>query len=134
MKNKIKTLVIIISILTIFPAYGNKLFWIKADAWNNLLDYPQKTMFIAGVLDGLIFAEESVQEEFSFTISHKVYIKGLDKFYSDYRNEFIPAVFAMKIVSMELKGLSDEKIQERIRSLRDQFHETEKERQNKKIN
>jgi hypothetical protein len=45
-------------------------------------------------------------------------MRALDQFYSDYRNEKILVVYALRVISMELKGASKEAVDLELRKLR----------------
>lgn len=113
-----------------FPRYSCakvKVWWVKADAWQ-IFSKMEKSTYITGVLDALIFAQNDFSNAVSYATSQENYINALDDFYKDYRNSLIPAVCAIRIVSLEMKGESKEVIEEELRSLRSQFHEFEKKR------
>jgi hypothetical protein len=77
----------------------------------------------------LIFAVESeFKEQVTYATSHESYIKALDQFYEDYRNELIPAIWLFKVASMEMQGVDEDEVEEELRKLRAQFHRKEKER------
>jgi hypothetical protein len=50
--------------------------------------------------------------------SYAQLIRGLDRFYEDYRNEAIPIVFGLRVVTMEMRGESAELIDRIVRGWR----------------
>lgn len=99
---------------------------LRGGLWGKLHSF-EKTMYLQGVLDGLVFANSEVQgEKISKTTSYEHLLKALDQFYTDYRNELIPVPFALKVISMELAGREKVEIDKELESLRRQFLDIQK--------
>ena len=123
-------LLTVISLMTLPPVSQAEIpvWWVKAKAWGTF-SKKEKLMYASGALDALIFAvENEFKEQVTYSTSHESYIKSLDEFYEDYRNELIPAVWLFKVASMEMQGMDEEEIDNELRKLRAQFHKKEKER------
>lgn len=86
-----------------------------------------KFLLLRGVLEGLVFGASPLMTD--KTRPDSIYIKttynhlidALDQFYSDYRNEEIFIVWALQIISMELKGVPKEKIESTLTDFRRQI-------------
>ncbi len=78
-----------------------------------------KFILLKGVLDGLKFGpgDDSVYTPIYYT-TYDHLMDALDQFYSDYRNEKILIVWALQIVSMELKGVPKETIDQTLSNFR----------------
>jgi hypothetical protein len=73
----------------------------------------EKTFYVQGILDGLIFAESKIQGvKISYKTSIEHFLKALYQFYTDYKNELIPVPFALKVISRELNGTPQSEINE----------------------
>ena len=74
-----------------------------------------KLILLRGVLDGMMFGESPYMAPGSGAIytatSYDHLIDALDQFYADYRNEKIFVVWALLVVSMELRGDPRSKIE-----------------------
>ena len=105
---------------------GVSVWWMKGEAWR-AFEKLEKTFYVHGILDGLIFAESKIQAvEISYKTSVEHLLEALDQFYTDYKNELIPVPFALKVISMELNGTPQSEISEELQRLRQQFHESQK--------
>lgn len=84
-------------------------------------------------MDGLGFAETKIMAErkiqvepsISFSSFEQIH-KALDQFYSDYKNELIPASLALKVLSMELKEESKEAVEKELQRMRRQVQDERK--------
>jgi hypothetical protein len=114
-------------------SHAASVWWVRGGAWNTIMTDSEKRFYIQGLLDGLI-VEKSI--EISYKISYEISLdncrKALDQFYKEYKNELIPAFWAVRIVSMELRGVSKETIEAELRALRSQFHKLQEEKPQKK--
>ena len=105
---------------------GVSVWWMSGEAWR-AFEKLEKTFYVHGILDGLIFAERKIQAvEISYKTSVEHLLEALDQFYTDYKNELIPVPFALKVISMELNGTPQSEINEELQRLRQQFHESQK--------
>jgi hypothetical protein len=83
----------------------------------------QKLILLRGVLDGMMFGQSPF---FAPGSKHAMYvdtsydhlIDAVDQFYSDYRNEKVFIVWALLVVSMELRGESRAKIDADLQDFR----------------
>ena len=97
---------------------------VRGQVWAMLSDI-EKNMYVAGVMDGLIFAKGNVQGvEISYDTSSQRLRSAIDQFYADYRNELIPVPFALKVISLELAGTPETIVDKELESLRQQFVRT----------
>jgi hypothetical protein len=76
-----------------------------------------KLATIRGIFDGIEFGDGE-KEKYYYKTSFEHYIKALDQFYADYRNQQIIVVWAMQIVSMEMRGEPKSKIDSSLRRMR----------------
>ena len=82
-----------------------------------------KQAYLKGLYEGLqvgtVFAsEEGLKKEYYQDTTREHLVRALDQFYQDYRNEQVPAVFALRVISMELKGEPKEEIDAELRRMR----------------
>lgn len=87
------------------------------NGWSKLEDELGKEMagvakycFVRGVYDGLAFGASPVIGKYYTQTSIDHLVRALDQFYADYRNEKVVVVFALEVISMELRGEPREKI------------------------
>ena len=107
-------------------AAQTSVWWMRGEGWRTF-EKPEKSLYVQGVLDGLIFADSKVQGvKISYDTSLEHLVIALDQFYSDYRNELVPVPFALKVISQELSGISQSVIDQEITSLRQQFKALQK--------
>jgi len=127
MKSKIfflRTAVIIgFSPMIILPAQGNTSVWgMNCYMWRQF-DNTERVLYLQGLMDGLIFSKNTIQgEKISSDSSIDHLVKSVGQFCGNYANEFIPVPFALKVISMELKGVDDESIQKELENLRRLFY------------
>jgi hypothetical protein len=75
---------------------------------------------VRGIYDGMMFGRSPDRDKYQVKgTSYDQLIRGLDTFYSDYRNERIFVVHALQVVSMELRGESSNAIDLKTRELRE---------------
>jgi hypothetical protein len=81
-----------------------------------------KLLFLRGVFEGLIVGASPMvrpgREEIYLKGSPEDFVTALDQFYSDYRNEKVFVVHALKIISMEMRGEPQDKIDALLRQYR----------------
>ncbi len=100
---------------------GVTLFGLKAELWNKF-DESLKMMYMQGLFDGLTFSEFKIHGvKISTDLSIPQYIHAIDEIYSDYRNSLIPVPFVLKIVTLEVNGVSKDVIEVEIINYRKQF-------------
>ncbi|MDP3014102.1 MAG: hypothetical protein Q8M92_07675 [Candidatus Subteraquimicrobiales bacterium] len=105
---------------------GVSVWWMRGEGWRTF-EKPEKTLYVQGILDGLIFAEGKIQGvKISYKTSLEHFIKALDQFYADYKNELIPVPFALKVISLQLNGTPQSAINEELQRLRQHFHKLKK--------
>jgi len=81
-------------------------------------DGSEKLFLVRGIYEGLILGRSSALNQFYTKTSYDHLIRALDQFYSDYRNDKLPVVVALRVISMELKGASKESVDTELRRLR----------------
>jgi len=85
---------------------------------------------IRGVLDGLVFGksplvtQDSMMDYLDTTYGHL--IEALDQFYSDYRNEGVFLVWALQLISLEMRGTAPKVVEARLVEMRRQAAEFHK--------
>ena len=83
-----------------------------------------KTLFLRGITTGIVISDspnkDAVVKKF-LAANTQALVKGLDKFYDDYRNINIPVGVALEYVSMEIKGYSRSEIDKKIQMARKYF-------------
>ena len=89
-------------------------FGMDGRIWAMLSELPndgkvEKLLIIRGIYDGLMFGRSPFIHEYYTKTSFEHLITAVDQFYNDYRNQKIPVVLALRIISMELRGVSKEK-------------------------
>jgi|GEM_PF-2861883 sugar-specific transcriptional regulator TrmB len=109
-----------------------KVWGIRGEMWDKVMSESDKRFYIQGMLDALIAAEEYSKKPISYSTSIENYIKALDQFYNDYRNELIPVFWGLRIVSLELKGSSQIEVDQELRDLRKRFHKIAEEMSHEK--
>jgi hypothetical protein len=111
------------------PPSSDSVKFINGYSWNKLTEIQEpgflaKTFFLRGVVAGIGISDSpnkhTVAENF-FAADTQTLIKGLDKFYDDYRNINIPVALALEYVSMEIKGYSRSEIDKKIQMARKIF-------------
>lgn len=126
-----KSLLLFFILLTHLFSQENKLFWDGGD-WNRLSNqtagYPEytylvKAAYINGIMDGRLYdffklwpadstlADSLVGSEVYDYLKTSEIIRGLDNFYSDPLNHYIPISSAAIIVNMYAEGHSPEIIE-----------------------
>lgn len=82
----------------------------------------QKLILLRGVLDGMMFGQSPLFAPGSNAVyvdtSYDHLIDAVDQFYSDYRNEKVFIVWALLVVSMELRGEPRAKIDTELQDFR----------------
>ena len=94
---------------------------LDGSAWSKLSDAGscfEKLILVRGIYDGLMIGHSPVMKDYSTKTSYDHLIKALDQFYGDYRNEKIPVVSALRVISMELRGASKDDVDLELRRLR----------------
>jgi hypothetical protein len=77
-----------------------------------------KLAMLRGVFDGLMFGRSPEMAQYVTNVPIDRVRQALDTFYADYRNRDVFLVWALQIVSMELRGAPREEIDARIRLFR----------------
>lgn len=98
-------------------------FGLDGRSWLGLNDLPdegklEKLLLVRGIYDGLMFGQSVILSHYYTKTSYEHLIRALDQFYSDYRNEKILVVYALKVISMELTGASKEEVDLELGKLR----------------
>ena len=102
-------------------------WWVRGEAWGNL-GKGDKSLYVQGVLDGLVFAGGKIEDVvISYKTSTRDLVAALDTFYEDQKNELIPVPFALKITSMEISGVEKLKVDAELEKMRKYFYEQVKE-------
>ena len=83
----------------------------------------QKLILLRGVLDGMMFGQSpffAPGSKYAMYVdtSYDHLIDAVDQFYSDYRNEKVFIVWALLVVSMELRGEPRAKIDAELQNFR----------------
>ena len=78
-----------------------------------------KLAVVRGIYDGLMFGQSAQLSRFQVKgTSYTNVIRGLDTFYSDYRNERIVVFAALQVVALELQGKPADEIDYLTRGFR----------------
>jgi hypothetical protein len=78
-----------------------------------------KLSMVRGIYDGLMYGRSDQLKRFQIkNTSFDNLIRGLDTFYSDYRNERIPVFAALQVVALELQGRPPDEIDQLTRGFR----------------
>ena len=98
-------------------------FGLDGRSWNNLNKFPTfaqvgKLLMVKAIYDGLWFGQSPLTDQYYTNTGIDHLVRALDQFYKDYKNEKILVVHALLVVSMELRGEPEEKIQDTIRKFR----------------
>ena len=94
-------------------------WWTSFDKFNDVGIDPMlpKLSYVAGVYDGLVFGKSQIRDNFAFG-RYEILSAALDTFCSDERNRRIPLVPALRVISMDIKGQSQDAIEKETRRLR----------------
>jgi len=120
--------ILMIAVLVLFTAALRaeskvKVWGMRGTAWKQCSD-TEKTVYLQGVLDGLMFADFKVEgEPVPASISLGRIAKGVEAFYTDDRNQHVPVIFTLKLISMELSGKSKADLVCELTNLRERFHD-----------
>ena len=98
-------------------------------AWRSITEIDQekaelaKQHYLKGLYEGLqmgfaFTSEEGFKQVYYLDTSKEHLVTALDQFYQDYRNEQIPAVLALQVIAMELRGDPKEEIDSELRRMR----------------
>jgi hypothetical protein len=95
----------------------------RAGEWGKTFKLVTVRSFHEGYMAGATLCcgdniREKMQEELYAKTSYEHLVSALDEFYSNHRNRKILIFGAMKIVSMEMRGVSKEEIDLRLRRYR----------------
>ena len=113
-----------------FAASDRIVFGLDGAAWKRVLDDEnvqatkfQKLILLRGVLDGMMFGQSPFfapgsKNAVYVDTSYDHLIDAVDQFYSDYRNEKVFIVWALLVVSMELRGEPRAKIDAELQDFR----------------
>ena len=98
-------------------------FGLDGRSWNDLNKLPElaqvgKPLMVKAIYDGLWFGQSPLTDQYYTNTGLDHLVRALDQFYKDYKSEKILVVWALLVVSMELRGEPEEKIQDTIRKLR----------------
>jgi hypothetical protein len=96
-------------------------FGLDGRIWNMLKepdDVLQKMAIVRGIYDGLMFGHSPDINLYYTKTSLDHLVKALDQFYQDYRNEKVLIVWALRVVSMELRGESKDAVDSELRRVR----------------
>lgn len=108
----------ILTILAFFflvgVSYGDVRVWGLTGAYWGDLSTQDKVLYIGGVMDA------STSSDLDYSGSYDGYVAGLDEFYKDERNRYIPVFWGIGVVSQGMKGRCVEK---RLEYLRGRFNE-----------
>jgi len=78
-----------------------------------------KLLLLKGIVEGIAFGRSPDSTEYYLNTSFDFYIQALDQFYSDYKNRKIYIVWAMRVISLEIKGIPKEEIETHLARLRE---------------
>jgi len=127
----IRNLLFFLTLSSVLFSQENKLFWDGRD-WNRLSQqtagYPEytylvKASYVNGIMDGRLydffkvwpvdsaFADSLIGREIYDYLKTSEIIRGLDNFYSDPLNRYIPISSAIIIVNMYAEGQSKEMVE-----------------------
>jgi|GEM_PF-6582896 len=98
-------------------------FGLDGRSWLGLNDLPdegklEKLLLVRGIYDGLMFGQSVILDFYYTKTSYEHLMRALDQFYGDYRNEKILVVYALRVISMELKGASKGEVELELSKLR----------------
>jgi hypothetical protein len=96
-------------------------FGLDGRIWNMLKEPDsvlQKMAIVRGIYDGLMFGHSPDINLYYTKTSLDHLVKALDQFYQDYRNEKVLIVWALRVVSMELRGESKDAVDSELRRVR----------------
>jgi len=119
--NKLKHYILLLLLLPSVAISSEKYFWVRGEAWD-VFNNSTKLAYVSGYMDGLIFSEDKVKDVYlGGKLSNKQYVEALNQFYKDYKNTYIPAPFAFKVITLELTGADKTKIEKTTINMRAQF-------------
>jgi hypothetical protein len=100
-------------------------WWTSFDKFNEVGIDPllPKLAYVAGVYDGLVFGKSQIRDNFAFA-RYDTMTTALDGFCSDERNNRVPLVPALRVISMDIKGQGKEAIEKETRRLRELARES----------
>lgn len=96
-------------------------FGLDGRIWNMLKepdDVLQKMAIVRGIYDGMMFGHSPDINLYYTKTSLDHLVKALDQFYQDYRNEKVLIVWALRVLSMELRGESKDAVDSELRRVR----------------
>lgn len=88
-----------------------------------------KKVIVNAIYEGVIFgcADLGISKYYTKT-TYEHLVKALDQFYADYRNEKVFVSLALQVIAMELRGEPSERVEERLRWVRNVASEAERKR------
>ena len=91
-----------------------------------------KVLLLQGVFEGLSYGMSPlIGGHVIYTnTTFKHLVEALDQFYSDYRNEQVYVVWALQIVSLEIKGTPPNVVEDHLREMRRRSAEDHKKSKN----
>ena len=98
-------------------------------AWRSITEGDQeradlaKQYYLKGLYEGLqmgftFTSQEGLKQAYHFDTNREHLARALDQFYQDYRNQQIPAILALQVIAMELRGDPKEEIDSELRRIR----------------
>ena len=101
-------------------------FGINGELWNywdtKNEDYAlvSKLAMLRGTMEGLMYGQSPLIESDAIymNMGYDKYAEALDEFYSDYRNDKIFIVWAIIVISMEMRGTPSEEVEGKILEFR----------------
>jgi len=125
---KILSVFILIMAFSLHAQAEITFYGMKAESWNKF-NKDNKLLYVQGLFDGLAVSGCKFHEvEISTDLSIYQYVNAIDKFYSDYRNSLIPALFVLKVITLEVNGASKDVIEVEVINYRKQFSKFMKEK------
>lgn len=77
-----------------------------------------KLSYVAGVYDGLVFGKSQIRDQFAYG-KYETISTALDEFCAEPDNRQISLVPALRVIAMQIKGESEQLIEQEMRQLRE---------------
>jgi len=84
----------------------------------------EKVIYLKGIYSGIMWGQSKIKDEFILNTSFDTIEDGLNAFYEDFQNRNIVVIYALKIVSKQIRGDNKEDIQSDILRYRRLFSTT----------
>ncbi|MEX2577458.1 MAG: hypothetical protein WD342_00250 [Verrucomicrobiales bacterium] len=93
---------------------------LQGNAWIKFSEM-EKVIYLKGIYSGIMLGQSSERENYITDAHMKTVEDGINEFYADFRNRNIFVIFALKIVSRQLRGDSLEVIDADVLRYRELF-------------